>query len=142
MKHLYAAVLCLLITIPATRFAAGEGDYSDVTAVMNQLISVQKEYIRALKKAKKDDEIITAINSFGDSVISLHPKILEINKKYPGLRSANKIPGNVYELIESSKEYSKKVHDMTLLIVYRFSYNKNVKKAIDNMHTRLSSYEN
>lgn len=142
MKNLYIAVFCFLMALPAAPYAAGEENYNDVKTILKQLVSIQKGYIQALKKAKKDDEVVAAINTFGDSLITLHPKITEINTKYPELRSYKKIPGDISLLIESSKEYNKKVQDMTLIIVYRFSYKKNVKKAIEEMHTRLSSHEN
>jgi hypothetical protein len=142
MKKIFFALFCLLVAITAVSSATGDENYADAEVLLKQLISIQKEYIHALKKANKDDEIISAINSFGDSLITLHPKIIEVNKKYPEIRSFNKVPENIFSLLESSKDYNKKVHDITLLIVYRFSYNDNVKKAIDKMHSRLVSYEN
>ncbi|HQO40634.1 MAG TPA: hypothetical protein PK986_09215 [Spirochaetota bacterium] len=142
MKKIFFAFFCILVAMSAVSSASEDENYGDAVVLLEQLISIQKEYIHALKKANKDDEIISAVNSFGDSLITLHPKIIAVNKKYPEIRSLNKVPEKIFLLLESSKQYNKKIHDMTLLVVYRFSYNENIKKTIDKMHSRLVSYEN
>jgi hypothetical protein len=132
-------ILCAII-IPICVFA--ETDYSDARAALNQIITIQEKYIRSVKNSLKSNDIIDALKAFGDDLSSIYPKIKEIDKKYPALGDGKKmIPADVNVLLKNSQKVSERLGQMTLLMIYRYSYSPEVKKAIAELNNRLREYE-
>lgn len=70
----------------------GGGKYSDIKGFINDVIKTQEEFLGSVEKAGSADDIVSAVNTFGDSIIKLGEQSLELKKKYPDSDKWDKEP--------------------------------------------------
>jgi hypothetical protein len=127
---------------PRARAAGTRKDASqDMKSFLNELIVIQNGYIRSIKKARSEGEVITAINGFGNSLISLYQRAKDLDKLTKGPKSDLDIPGDVVQLIDASEKLNVEVSRLTETALYRYSDNEAVTRVINEMRSKLAQCE-
>jgi len=83
------------LTIAALAFfisCGGAGKYGDVKEFINDVIETQSEFLGSIEKAGSADDIVSAVDTFGDKIIKLADKSIELKKKYPDSEKWDKEP--------------------------------------------------
>lgn len=80
------ALLAFLIS------CGGSGKYSDIKSFINDVIKTQESFLASVEKAGSADDIVNAVNTFGDSIIKLGEQSMELKKKYPESENWDKEP--------------------------------------------------
>lgn len=86
LSLLSIATLALLIS------CGGGGKYSDIKGFINDVIKTQEDFLGSVQKAGSADDIVSAVNTFGDKIIKLGEQSIELKKKYPDSDKWDKEP--------------------------------------------------
>ncbi len=106
MKKILAVFTAVLV---ASLVACGSGGkYGDVKDFIKEMIAAQDSYISSVEKAKNPDDIVKAIENFGERFIALADTSVELKKKYPDIdKWDNNPPAELkadFEKVEKSSE--------------------------------------
>jgi short-subunit dehydrogenase involved in D-alanine esterification of teichoic acids len=81
LKRITVFILSFLI-IGAVSCGSGK-KYSDIREFINEVITTQDEFLSLVERSSNTDEMVSAVNSFGDKLLKLSEKSMEIKKRYP-----------------------------------------------------------
>jgi hypothetical protein len=108
---------------------------------LNELIGIQNRYIGSIKKARSGGEVITAINGFGNSLVSLYQRAKDLDKITKVPKADSDLPGEVVQLIDASDKLNIEVSRLTETAMYRYADDEAVTRAINEMRSRLAQCE-
>jgi len=81
VKKYFGVLLVLFILIYVS---CGSGKkYNDIREFVNELVATQDAFLSQVDKSTTADEVVTAIDLFGQKLVALSGKSMEIRKKYP-----------------------------------------------------------
>jgi len=83
MKRI-TGVIFLIIMIAAVS-CSGKKKYSDIKDFINEVVATQEEFLSLLEKSTKAEDAVTAVDVFGNKLIKLSEKSIEIKKNYPDI---------------------------------------------------------
>lgn len=81
MKKFVCAVSALML-VSFISCSKG-GKYGDIKTFINDVITTQEDFLGAVEKAGSADDVVNAVNTFGDKIIKLAEQSIELKKKYP-----------------------------------------------------------
>ncbi len=136
--RLIAIISCALALFSPVR---GQDSSRDVKSFLNELIGIQNRYIGSIKKARSGGEVVTAINGFGSSLVSLYQRAKDLDKITKGPKTDSDLPGEVVQLIDASDKLNIEVSRLTETAMYRYSDDEAVTRAINEMRSRLAQCE-
>ncbi|MCL1865587.1 MAG: hypothetical protein FWF73_07230 [Spirochaetes bacterium] len=116
--------------------------YKDAERILAELIKLYQDFI--LKIESNDDPLIisTAMKEFSSSLGSLIPEMKRINDKYPELKNFNIDPPdelkNESDMLEALEPRLKEAFFKIKIL----SEDKNIKKAMDDLHNTLLKMDN
>jgi hypothetical protein len=82
ISKLPVTILAVLLTLAVS---CGGGRYKDVKEFITEVVAVQDEFLSLIEVSVTADEAVSAIETFGDRLVKLSEKSLEIKKKYPDI---------------------------------------------------------
>jgi hypothetical protein len=95
MKFIY-----ILFFITAVS-CGGHKKYSDVRKFTDEVARTQDEFLSQIEKSTNSDEAVSAINTFGDKLLKLSEKSMQIKKNYPDVETwASNPPPELKEELE------------------------------------------
>ena len=107
MKRI-AAVFTAVLIVSLVACGGSGGKYGDVKDFMNKIVDTQETYISSVEKATSPDDVVKAIEEFGNSIIAIAEKSEELRAKYPEMEKWDNNPPaelkSEYEKIEKSNE--------------------------------------
>ncbi|MFP4445075.1 MAG: hypothetical protein ACLFPD_02355 [Desulfosudaceae bacterium] len=71
------------------------GKYSDVIEVNQKFIQLMSAYVKAVDKVDNAGDAAAAINELADGMEKLSPRMKDLQKKYPELRTAEDLPEEI-----------------------------------------------
>jgi hypothetical protein len=90
MKRI-SALICVAALSCLVACTCG-GQYGDVKAFINDMVSIQEDYISSVKNAKNPDDVVGATRQFGDRFLGLSARSSELKKKYADIATWDKNP--------------------------------------------------
>lgn len=72
--------------------SCGSGKYSDIKGFINDVIKTQEDFLGSVEKAGSADDIVSAVNTYGDRIVKLGEQSVELKKKYHDLDKWDKEP--------------------------------------------------
>lgn len=63
--------------------SCGQKKYSDIRQFIDEVAATQNEFLSSIEKSLNADDAVSAINLFGDKLVKLSQKSMEIKKRYP-----------------------------------------------------------
>jgi DNA polymerase II large subunit len=108
----FLAVFTAVLVVSLVACGSG-GKYGDVKDFIKEMIAAQDSYISSVEKAKSPDDIVKAIENFGERFIALADTSVELKKKYPDIdKWDNNPPAELkadFEKVEKSSEKMEKI---------------------------------
>ncbi len=68
------------------------GKYSDIKGFINDVIKTQDKFLNSVQKAVSEDDVVNAVNTFGDEIVKLSEQSIGLKKKYPDSDKWDKEP--------------------------------------------------
>lgn len=98
----FAFSVVAFIFILALISCGGGGKYSDAKAVMNDYCDSMSNFADELNKAGNAVDVAKAINNFSDEMEKYIPKLKELDKKYPEMKTQKEeeIPAELKPVME------------------------------------------
>jgi hypothetical protein len=75
----------LVVVMIAAVSCSGKKKYSDIREFIDEVVVTQNEFLTLLENSSKADDAVAAIDEFGNKLIKLSEKSVEIKKRYPDI---------------------------------------------------------
>jgi len=111
------------------------GKYGDVKEVMNEMIKIQEVYTSGLENAQNAQDVAIAINKYIDSMKTVLPQALVLEKKYPELKQkkGENAPAELQEIQKKMQESTREVAKVSQTILMKYISDAEVNKAMHRM---------
>jgi len=76
--------ILILIMITAASCSSHK-KYGDIREFINEVVLTQDEFLSTVDKSSSPDEVVMAVEVFGEKLIKLSEKSMEIKKNYPDI---------------------------------------------------------
>ncbi len=139
VKILSILSVVFMLTLTACGGGSTSGKYGDIKGFINDVITSQNNYVSSVKSAGSPDDIVKALNAFGDDMIKFAVKGDELKKKYPELdKWGKKPPAELESTFKKLEENSKNVGQaMSDPKVRKYMMDPKVLKAAMEMGKKL-----
>lgn len=122
MKRI-AAVFTAVLLVSLVACGGSGGKYGDVKDFINEMVDAQDAYISSVEKAGSPDDVVDAIEKFGDSIIALAEKGEALKAKYPEMdKWDDNPPAELKGEFEKVDKVSEKMEQLVM--------NENVRKQM------------
>lgn len=120
-----------LIIIFAAAVSCGKNKYNDIRQFIDEVVVTQNEFLSSMEKASNADDAVSAINIFGDKLVMLSQKSVEIKKRHPEIDAwegnpPDELKKDLARLDEPEPEFEKVFFSKKLRPVFE---DEKVKKA-------------
>jgi len=132
LKNLNTFILIILISAAVS--CGGHKGYSDVKLFINEVAAAQDEFLSLAEKSANAEDMIYAVNGFGDKLVHLSEKSVEIKKKYPDVEKW------VIDSPAELKSEMEKLHETESRFEKVF-FNENLKNIIKDQKVQIAIIE-
>jgi|GEM_PF-517107 len=140
-KILSILSLGFMLTLTACGGGSSSGKYGDIKNFLADVVKSQNSYVSAVKNAGSPDDVVKALNAFGEDMVKFATKGQELEKKYPGLKKwGKKPPAELESAFKKLEENSKTVGAaMSDPKIRKFMMDPKVMKAAMEMGKKLQN---
>ncbi|MFH0886806.1 MAG: hypothetical protein V1843_01435 [bacterium] len=129
MKKLIGFSVLALFAVAIIAGCGGGGQkYAEVKDILNKMITIQETFTAAVDKAKSPKDVVAAIDSFAKDMMTLAPKMKDLDKKYPELSDKNP-PKELAAEVDKLKAVSEKMGDAMTKVAQKYPGNKEIADA-------------
>lgn len=75
----------LIIILIAAVSCSSKKKYGDIREFINEVVMTQDEFLSLMETSSNPDDAVKAVNTFGNKLIQLSEKSIEIKKRYPDI---------------------------------------------------------
>ena len=125
----------------AASFSCGKNKYNDIRQFIDEVVATQNEFLSSMERSSNADDAVAAINIFGDKLIVLSGKSVEIKKKHPeidtwGNNPPDELKKDLAKLDEPESEFEKVFFSKKLKYIFE---DDKVKKAFLNLREKMGN---
>ncbi len=140
MRKLFA-VFPIVMVMFMTSCGSSGGKYSDVKKFIDNMLSAQEEYIASVQKAGSADDVVKAVEVFGDRFQNIAKESIVLKEKYPDIAKWDKEPpAELKESFKKIEESNKKFQSIFMNEkIRKFMMDKKVQMAFINLSKKLQN---
>jgi len=83
MKRITGVILIMLMIAAVS--CSSRNKYNDIREFISEVVATQDEFLLLLEKSTKAEDAVAAVEVFGNKLIKLSEKSMEIKKRYPDI---------------------------------------------------------
>ncbi len=136
MKIFLSLFSIILLLMPSVTSFSQE-KYPEAVKVLNDTIGFQEKFLKVLTEEKKAEDVVKALGTFADELVSLQPKIKELDSRYPDMKDPEKLPGEIKKLIARIEELNKRLKRETGRVLEKYSKEPAVRKAFEDFRLKV-----
>lgn len=132
-KRVSLLLLIVFCTAILMQCGGGGGKYSELASVLDDMIKAQEEYIDDLNKVNNAAEAAKAIDNFANKMVAITPKMKDIEKKYPELKTQKEPPKELRGYLEKLSEVGGKLGKVSAEKMAQYATDPDVQKAAQRL---------
>ena len=119
----------------------GHKKYSDVRKFIDEVAKTQNEFLSLMEKSSNADEAVSAVNTFGDKLVKLSEKSMQIKKNHPDIETwVNNPPHELKEELEKLDDPESQLQKVFLIDkVQVIIKEKKVQEAFTNLIVKMEN---
>ncbi len=75
--------ILLIVSVIAAVACSSKKKYGEIREFINEVVATQDEFLSKIDKSENAGDLVSAVDGFGDKLVILSQKSLEIKKRYP-----------------------------------------------------------
>lgn len=137
MRKLAGIIVIIFFTASVS---CGRKNYSEIKMFINEVVAAQNEFLMSIQRSSNADDAVAAVNLFGDKLVKLSQKSMDIKKRYPEIDTwadnpPRELKSDLEKLDDPESEFEKVILSEKLKPVLR---DKKVRNAFISLQEKMS----